>query len=94
MSWTLTFFKQQAKDKLPEAFLMMTAEGEPWFTTTPQHGYAVHHWMLAIQELRERVKSLPRDFVAYDLRHTTISNWLANGMSLERVARRRARVSR
>jgi integrase len=83
----LEFFKRQAKNKLPEAYLLMTASGESWYATTPQHGYPVHHWMRAIQELRARVKTLPRDFCAYDLRHTTISNWLAKGRPLQEVAR-------
>jgi integrase len=83
----LEFFKQQAKNKLPEAYLLMTASGESWYATTPQHGYPVHHWMREIQDLRARVKSLPRDFCAYDLRHTAISNMLAGGMKIEVVAR-------
>jgi integrase len=75
---SLAFFKEQAKDKLPNAFLMTKADGEAWTR---------HDWRDLLQVIREEVNSLPHNLVAYDLRHTTISNWLANGVNLETVAK-------
>lgn len=76
---SLAFFKAQAKDKLPNAFLMTQADGAPW---------AKHEWSRGIQAIRAAApKTLPKNLVAYDMRHTTISNWLANGVNLEIVAK-------
>ena len=74
----LTFFKRQTKYKLPEAWLLTQANGEPW---------AKQNWVRGIQEIRSKVGSLPVELCAYNLRATTISNWLANGVNLEIVAK-------
>jgi integrase len=73
----LEFFKTQAKDKLPNAYLVMQADGQPWIR---------HQWSRGLTELRA-VESLPADLVAYDIRHTMISNWLMNGIDVATVAK-------
>ena len=45
----LRFFKQQTKDKLPEAWLLTQANGEPW---------AKQNWVRGIQKIRRKVDSL------------------------------------
>ena len=57
---------------------MTQANGEPWLK---------HEWQRGIQTIRAGVDSLPNNLCAYNLRHTTISNWLTNGVNLEVVAK-------
>lgn len=73
-----THFAAQAKDKLPEAFLMTRNNGDGWYKMG---------WSRGIIKIREEIDILPNDLCAYDLRHTTISNWLANGVNIETVAK-------
>lgn len=74
----LAFFKDQAKGKFPNTYLMTKLDGEPWER---------QQWYRGIQAVRANVDSLPNELCAYNLRHTTISNWLANGVNLEVVAK-------
>lgn len=72
----LSFFKAQAKDKLPGAWLFAKDDGEPWGKN--------HHTRL----MQDAVKTakLPRDTVIYSLRHYHISKALLAGIPPQVVA--------
>lgn len=72
-----TFFKQQAKDKLPEAPLLMSHEGAHW-----KHGQQQPPMKNAV-----RVAKLPAETVFYSLRHYYISKAVLAGVSLLAVAK-------
>jgi integrase len=72
----LTFFKQQARNKLPGAWLFTKEDGSPWGKN--------HHTRL----MHDAVKAakLPRDTVFYSLRHYHISKALLAGVPAQVVA--------
>jgi integrase len=72
----LAFFKKQTRFKKPGDHLMTMVNRKPWNRIT---------WGFGIRAIREKYDSLPDDLCIYDLRHTTISNWLAAGFSISQV---------
>lgn len=70
------FFKKQAKDKLPEAPLLMSHDGYHW-----KHGQQQPPMKNAV-----RAAKLPADTVFYSLRHYHISKAVLSGMSLLLIA--------
>ena len=72
----LTFFKELAKDKLPNAWLLTRDDGEPWGKS---------HQDRPIKEAVKAAK-LPPETVFYSLRHYHISKALLAGISPQVVA--------
>lgn len=70
------FLTQQARGKLPEAWLFMTANGQQWKRKT---------WQRPIQEARE-LASLPSGTTAYVLRHCVLTDLVVAGVPLLTVA--------
>ena len=73
----MNLFKQQAKDKLPSAYLFLRADGYPW-------GKSHQH-----RPFRDACKigKLPREFIPYSLRHYFISRALLAGVNVHALAK-------
>jgi integrase len=82
----VAFFKEQAKNKLPKAFLL-TRGGEQWrkswWCRDLDKAIARSNTNLAAAEK----PLLPAGIVAYTMRHTAISEWLQQGIDIGRVAK-------
>ena len=72
----LAFFKNLARTKLPDAYLLIRDDGEPWGRSHQA------------RPMREAVRAarLPRDAVFYSLRHYHISKALLAGVPAQIVA--------
>ncbi len=72
----LSWFKQQARDKLPKAVMLPRDDGEPW-------GKSHQH-----RPIKDAVKAakLPSETVFYSLRHYHISKTLLAGVPVQVVA--------
>jgi integrase len=70
------FLQEISKDRLPEAYLLVKDDGNPWGKS--------HHLRL----MRETVKKakIPQECVFYSLRHYHISKALLSGMPMQVVA--------
>lgn len=73
----LRFFKELTRWRKATDPLLPAANGESWYKMS---------WQRGISQLRKDVESIPDNFVAYDLRHTTISRWVADGVPVATVA--------
>jgi integrase len=76
-SAAVELFKQQAKDKLPNAYVFLRADGCAW-------GKSHQH-----RPFREACKKgkLPREFIFYSLRHYFISRALLAGVNVHALAK-------
>jgi len=76
-SAAVNLFKQQAKDKLPSAYLFLRADGYPW-------GKSHQH-----RPFRDACKigKLPREFIPYSRRHYFISRALLAGVNVHALAK-------
>ncbi len=73
----VAFFKEQAKGKLPNAPLLMQANGRSWDKDS---------WKRPIKEAVVAA-GLPRNTTAYTLRHSTITDLVVDGLDLLTVAK-------
>lgn len=73
---TSAFFKAQKRDKLPAAYLFTSADGKQWNKNT---------WKGPIKAA-VKVANLPKETVAYTLRHSTITDLVVGGLDLFTVA--------
>lgn len=71
------FFTEQARGKLPNAPLFPAPDGGEWNSSTWNR-----HWKEVAMIAR-----LPPNTVAYQLRHTAISQWLENGIPPHTVSK-------
>jgi integrase len=76
-SSAIQFFKEQTSDKIAEAPIFTTAYGQRWNKDS---------WKRPIKEAA-KVAKLPPTVVMYSLRHTAISEMIANGIDSFEVAR-------
>ena len=73
---TARFFRELTKDRLPDAWLLVKDDGEPWGTS---------HHSRAFRALVKKAK-LPADTVFYSLRHYHISKALLAGLPVQVIA--------
>jgi integrase len=84
-SAAVELFKQQAKDKLPSAYLFVRADGLPWGKS---HQHRPFRDAVARANADPDVKAkLPREFIFYSLRHYFISRALLAGMNVNALAK-------
>ncbi|WP_090541629.1 tyrosine-type recombinase/integrase [Paraburkholderia caballeronis] len=76
-SSAIQFFKEQTKDKIADASIFTTEYGQRWNKDS---------WKKPIKEAAKAAK-LPPTIVMYSLRHTAISEMIANGIDSFEVAR-------
>lgn len=76
-SSAIQFFKEQTKDKIADASIFTTEYGRRWNKDS---------WKKPIKEAAKAAK-LPPTIVMYSLRHTAISEMIANGIDSFEVAR-------
>ncbi|NTZ82541.1 site-specific integrase [Burkholderia metallica] len=76
-SSAIQFFKEHTKDKIAEAPIFTTEYGQRWNKDS---------WKKPIKEAAKAAK-LPPTIVMYSLRHTAISEMIANGIDSFEVAR-------
>lgn len=76
-SSAIQFFKEQTKDKIADAAIFTTEYGQRWNKDS---------WKKPIKEAAKAAK-LPPTIVMYSLRHTAISEMIANGIDSFEVAR-------
>lgn len=83
------FFKEQARNKLPNAFLFTRACGLPWFSVNDK-GETDTYWRPPMEEIvkPKLAKKLPPNACrAYNMRHTAIPDWLMAGMDIGTAAK-------
>ena len=73
---TSNFFKAQARGKLPAAYLFTRADGRKWDKEA---------WKAPIKA-GAKAAALPKETVAYTLRHSTITDLVTEGLDLFTVA--------
>ncbi|MGN8106903.1 tyrosine-type recombinase/integrase [Paraburkholderia sp. 22098] len=76
-SVAIQFFEEQTKDKIANASIFATEYGQPWNKDS---------WKKPFKKAVEAAK-LPPSVVMYSLRHTAISEMIANGIDSFEVAR-------
>ncbi|MFT3792740.1 MAG: site-specific integrase [Rudaea sp.] len=74
---TVALFKEQARHKLPGAYLFTRADGRPWVKDA---------WKGPIKDA-VRAAELPERTTAYTLRHSTITDLITGGLDLFTVAK-------
>ena len=86
-SAAVKLFKQQAKDKLPSAYLFLRADGEPWTKSTHHRPFRDAVARTNADPNVKKQARLPREFIFYSLRHYFISRALLAGVHVNALAK-------